>query len=459
MSRFRNIFSLVPREPGSCLGDSFVPKAIYEEAELLRRARLQIRFGWLGAFFGALYAIFYLAIGHDWGAGIIVFCSLLFVQVPWMVKRGWSLVATGHFFAAVLVAGFTGLCAIEGGLLGHAVAWLAAIPLCALLLVELKAALLWSLLCFVIVLGFGVASAAKLFSPRLYPAWSEAFVSGAGYAGLVLFMILLGVIFERTRARASMQTAEALDRLMEANLRLSRLNREKDEFMNIAAHDLKNPLSAISTYAQMIEIFGVTSKDKVLETAATIRRQTDRMLDIITNLLDVRRIEEGRMAFALGPCDASFMLNEVVNDYRQRAGKKGIRLEVRSTAAIATGDISAVRQILDNLVSNAVKYSPVNTTILCSVGPRGGEVAFEITDEGPGLSEEDQRQLFRKFTRLTPVPTGGEGSNGLGLWIVRRMARAMDGEVFCRSTLGSGSCFGLRLPARPASSKTEPVSI
>jgi signal transduction histidine kinase len=81
------------------------------------------------------------------------------------------------------------------------------------------------------------------------------------------------------------------------------------------------------------------------------------------------------------------------------------------------------------------------------VVPEPDAVTFEIIDQGPGLSDEDQTKLFKKFTRLTPLPTGGESSNGLGLWIVQRMAQGMHGEVFCRSKLGRGSCFGLRLPA------------
>jgi signal transduction histidine kinase len=451
MSRLRAIFSLVPKKAGSCLWDSFVPESMHDEAEDLRRARLQIRFGWLGAIFGTIYASFYLIIGHPWGALIIVLCSVLFAQVPWMVKHGKALPATGHFFAAVLVGGFTALCVIEGGLHGHAVAWLAAIPLCALLLVELKGALIWSSVCFLIVLGFGISDVNGIKSPKLYPVWSDSLVSAAGYAGLVAFMCLLGVIFERTRARAVLQTEEALDRLTEANMRLSRLNREKDEFMNIAAHDLKNPLCAISGHAQMVEIFGLDSPKKVLETAAIIRRQTERMLDIISNLLDVRKIEEGRMSYKLGPCDAPAMMDEVVSDYRLRAEQKDIKLEVHCDgAAVATADSTAVRQILDNLVSNALKYSPPHTTIQCAVVPEPDAVTFEIIDQGPGLSDEDQTKLFKKFTRLTPLPTGGESSNGLGLWIVQRMAHGMHGEVFCRSKLGRGSCFGLRLPAMQA---------
>ena len=183
--------------------------------------------------------------------------------------------------------------------------------------------------------------------------------------------------------------------------------------------------SGVRGHAQLIEIFGVESKEKAVETAEIIRRQTERMLDIISNLLDVRKIEEGRMTYKLEPCDAPAMLGEVVSDYQLRAQQKDIRLEVHcEAAAVATADTTAVRQILDNLVSNAVKYSPPHTTIQCSVVPEADAVSFEIQDEGPGLSDEDQKKLFKKFTRLTPLPTAGESSNGLGLWIVHRMRGA-----------------------------------
>ena len=457
MEQLRKKLALSPPEPGECLGDSFIPAALRDKPELLRRARLQVRFGLLGAVFGTLYASFYFLIGHGYGAGIIVICSSLFALVPWLVKKGKPLAATGHFYAAVLVSGFSALCAIEGGLHGHAIAWLAAIPLCALLLVELRGAVIWSAICALVVAGFAVWSILGHEARHFYPMKWEPVISAAGYVGLVLFMSILGIIFERTRDRAVKETNLLLLNLKETNAALEELNhalehmnREKNEFMNIAAHDLKNPLSAISGHAQLLEIFSSGTPDQVLETAGVIRRQTQQMLDIISNLLDVRKIEEGCMELKLVPCDARKVMEEVVNDYQQRAGKKSIALRLTGECGVQVqADLAAIRQILDNLVSNALKYSPPHTTVQCAVVPGEDSISLQIIDEGPGLSEEDQEKLFRKFTRLTPVPTAGESSNGLGLWIVRRIANSMRGEVFCRSILGKGSCFELRLPAAP----------
>ena len=259
---------------------------------------------------------------------------------------------------------------------------------------------------------------------------------------------------ERTRDRAVRETNVLLTNLKEsnsalenANHTLEHLNREKNEFMNIAAHDLKNPLCAISGHAQLLEIFSTGTPEQVLETAGVIRRQTQQMLDIISNLLDVRKIEEGCMVLKLVPCDARKVMEEVVGDYRHRAEKKDISLQLLGDcSARVQADLAAIRQILDNLVSNALKYSPPHTTVQCAVVTDQDSLCLQVIDEGPGLSEEDQQNLFRKFTRLTPVPTAGESSNGLGLWIVRRIANSMQGEIFCRSILGKGSCFELRLP-------------
>jgi signal transduction histidine kinase len=111
-------------------------------------------------------------------------------------------------------------------------------------------------------------------------------------------------------------------------------------------------------------------------------------------------------------------------------------------------------QILDNLISNALKYSPPNTTVHVHALPEKDYVVINVRDEGPGISEADQKKLFQKFTRLTARPTGGESSTGLGLAIVKKLAEAMAGSVQCRSTMGAGSTFTLRLPV--STEKDEP---
>lgn len=447
-SHLRRLFSLRTSDSEELVWDSFVPERLKQDEEMVRRCRLHIRFGWQGAAFGTLYALFYLGIGHWQGAAVILWCSLLWTLGPWVVKQRADLRYTGHLYTGILAVGFTALCLVEGGMEGHAIAWLAAVPLCALLLLDLRRALAWSGVCLLLALGFGIAQVLGYQPPRSYPPQWHDVISLMGYAGLVCFMTLLGVIFELTRAHAFRQMELAMARLELANQRLSRLNEEKDEFMKIAAHDLNNPLCGVLGYSEVIMMFPGQDRAKIVEQAQSIRQLSQRMLDIIRNLLEVKRIEEGSLHFKQERCPAESLLQGILKDHGRAAERKRIRLELEPAPQplSAVADQGAMQQILDNLVSNAVKYSPPGTTVRCRCHEEDGMIHLDVKDEGPGLSAADQAKLFQKFARLTPRPTAGENSNGLGLWIVQRMAQAMGGAMRCFSIQGQGCTFTLSLP-------------
>jgi signal transduction histidine kinase len=435
--------------PSADRWDRFIPESLREDPEWHRRARLQVRFGILGAIFGGLYASFYFLIGHAIGGWIILACSLTVATVPMLLQRFRSLSFTGHLYAAVLLAGFASLSLVEGGMRGHAVAWLTCIPLCVLLLLELKSAIIWTVGVTLMTVALGLAHLSGIQSPKTYPLEWEAAIDLAGYAGLIPFMALLGIIFEVTRRRSFAQLNAALADLSEANEGLVRLNEEKNEFLNIAAHDLKNPLGVISGYAGLLQMFDDHDPESVKEQAGEILASANRMLDIIRNLLDTRATEDGGVslkteAVALGP-----VVETLLRDYHHAASVKDIEISLEGNADefVLLADRGALHQILDNLFSNAIKYSPKGSEVRLSIaGDRLGIGQISIIDRGAGLSEEDQRKLFGKFVRLTPQPTGGESSNGLGLWIVQRMAKLMGGDVTCTSKLGEGSNFTLTLP-------------
>jgi signal transduction histidine kinase len=149
------------------------------------------------------------------------------------------------------------------------------------------------------------------------------------------------------------------------------------------------------------------------------------------------------------------ILSGIVVEYQARAAQKGIILYYeapdRDTAWVYA-DMQSLRQILDNLISNAVKYSPQWKNVWVRVMTRTDETGrkfgrVEVQDEGPGISEADQQKLFRKFSRLTAQPTAGENSTGLGLSIVKKLVEMQHGSVWCESVLGKGATFILELPA------------
>lgn len=436
--------------------DRFIPDSLRGDPEIQRRARLHVRFSLLGAVFGIVYAAFYLLVDHVHGATIILVCSGAIIGVLPLLNRFQSLTLTGHFFATTLLAGFTALSLVEGGMRGHAVAWITCIPLCVLLLLKLKSAIIWTVVATLTTIALGAAHLAGYAIPKTYPLEWEAAIDLAGYAGLVPFMALLGLIFEFTRLRAFGQLQNALADLSAANEDLVRLNEEKSEFLHIAAHDLKNPLGVISGYAGLLRMFEHDPKE-VNEHAGEILASANRMLDIIRKLLDTRAIEDGRVNLEPAPVPLAPVIETLLRDYANAASAKDISLGFEGDPGTITlfSDPGALHQILDNLVSNAIKYSPRGRAVTLSIARgRDGLARIAVIDQGPGLSEEDQGKLFGKFVRLTPQPTGGETSNGLGLWIVQRMARLMGGDIACESKLGEGSTFTLSLPTVEAGART-----
>lgn len=251
------------------------------------------------------------------------------------------------------------------------------------------------------------------------------------------------------------------------NAELERLNTEKNEFLGIAAHDLKNPLSSIVLLAELVQArIDDLEKPQLLEKISRIEATAMRMRDIIADVLDINALESGVLALYPMEFDIRDILHDVVEEYRERAAEKNISLHIAPPQTLDTGvyaDFSKTRDVLENILSNAVKYSPFGKQITITITndqspivsaeadlPRASEdvprLCIAIRDEGPGISDEDMKRLFGKFTRLSAQPTGGEHSTGLGLSIVKKIVEAMNGRVWCESVLGEGATFIVALP-------------
>ena len=429
-----------------------VPAAFELNTESYRRARLISGFGILGFVFGTCYAAFYLLIGHLWGASIIIACSLAVGSAPFLLRATGSIRFAGNFITLILLLGFGSLCGIEGGARGHAIGWLAAVPLCALLLVEGRAAVLWCLLSVLATLFFVGLDLGGVRLPLFYPARWHQGVTAAGYVGLTLFMSVLGLIFEGGRRRAFSRLERALDEVSRFNVRLKKLDTEKNEFLGVVAHDLKNPLGIVMGFAELISSGRNRTSDRDRDDARYIIAAADRMIALITQLLDVNALEQGRFPVEIEVCDLGAISDRVTASLATAAEKKSISVYAAASMmpAWVHADPKAAWRILDNLLSNAIKYSPPGCDIFVRIRNSPDGVVWEVQDQGPGLSEVEHARLFQKFSKLSARPTGGESSTGLGLFIVKMLAAAMSGSVDCRTKEGEGSTFSLRLPTAEA---------
>jgi two-component system sensor histidine kinase/response regulator len=262
------------------------------------------------------------------------------------------------------------------------------------------------------------------------------------------------------RVRTHLELKHARDTIFRYGQELSRLNEEKNEFMGIAAHDLRNPLGAITGYAEIIleeaeslqpspaEQFD-RSRKEMTECASRISDTSKRMAEMVQNLLDANRIERGEMQLKPALTDLGPALNQVLETQRPHATAKQqtIHLETEVAPVMVLVDPNVTVQVLENLLSNAVKYSPPGKDIFVRLRKHAQGVRVEVQDQGPGLSAEDQKKLFGKFARLSAKPTGGEHSTGLGLSIVKKMVEAMNGRVWCESEPGKGATFIVEFPA------------
>ncbi len=238
--------------------------------------------------------------------------------------------------------------------------------------------------------------------------------------------------------------------LLEANTKLQALNKEKSEFLGIAAHDLKNQLSSIILSAGIVEKHPEKFKPEELRRQMSqIGVTAEHMREIILNLLDVNLLETGKIDLALSSFNLGSLCVSVVKHYFQRAAEKGIEIiyEDQEEPICAWADNAFTQEVLENLLSNAIKFSPRGKRVWLDIARINNKVRICVKDEGPGLTKEDQRDLFGKFARLTAKPTAGEHSTGLGLWIVHKLVDVMKGRVWCESSPGNGAEFIVLLPA------------
>ena len=233
----------------------------------------------------------------------------------------------------------------------------------------------------------------------------------------------------------------------EKNETLVELNDEKNEFLGIVSHDLKNPIAAVRGVAELLKA-GFLDPLQAASAAEQIIQTSDRMLALVNNLLDINQLESGARYFQSVQLDIIPLVTKIVAQYQAQAAVKNISLIFTSASPhyFVITDEQAVVQILDNLLSNAIKYSPLGKNVHIRVKSFQKALRVEIQDEGEGISEGDKKKLFGKFIRLSAQPTGGEHSTGLGLSIVKKMVEALHGRVWCESEIGKGATFIVELP-------------
>ena len=222
----------------------------------------------------------------------------------------------------------------------------------------------------------------------------------------------------------------------------------KTELLNIVAHDLKSPLITIKMMSKII-LEEVERTSPIANYATDIFSTAQRMHNLVNEILESATIESGTLVLNKKPLDMSQLAELVVMDNRLSAQQKEQQLIfLPSDGIIVNADEERLREAMDNLISNAIKYSDLQKGIWVITSRHRDAARFEVRDEGPGLSNDDKMKVFGKFQKLSAQPTGGEPSTGLGLSIVKQLIEMHGGNVWVESELGKGSSFILELPLK-----------
>jgi signal transduction histidine kinase len=237
--------------------------------------------------------------------------------------------------------------------------------------------------------------------------------------------------------------------LARKNAELEKLNQLKNQFLGMAAHDLRNPLNIILSYSEFLldEAAGRLSQEH-LQFLDAIRSSSDFMVGLVNNLLDVAQIESGQLQLDAQPTDLIALIERNVALNRVLAEKKHIQLmlEVLPRRVVLPLDAAKIEQVLNNLISNAVKYSYPNSAVRVSVLAAPGCVTFAVQDQGQGIPQSEMDKLFKPFSRTSVKSTAGEKSTGLGLVIARKIVEGHQGRLWAESQVGVGSTFYVSLP-------------
>jgi len=251
---------------------------------------------------------------------------------------------------------------------------------------------------------------------------------------------------------------ESIDSLREENAALRAAVRARDDFISVAAHELRNPMTPlvgqINLLRKAARLAGGAVPDRIVQGIERLDFIVRRYIRRTTTLLDISRLSSGRFHLDLTPIDASSVVSDVATDFALHAEAAGSALTISiEKGIIGLLDRTAIEEVAENLISNAIKYGdgkPIDVTLARDAG----EMRLQVKDHGFGISAGDQTRIFEQFERLvTGRPTSGFG---LGLWVVGQLIEAMGGTITIESHPGQGSTFIVRLPLQTKKETNEP---
>ena len=282
-------------------------------------------------------------------------------------------------------------------------------------------------------------------------------------AAVLVLIVFIAVIFQILSSRARRIESEVRLRtdelknlkneLEQKNLALHELIKVKNELLGMASHDLRNPLTSIKGYSEFLLKKGATLKeDTRTDFLKIIHSASGNILGLLNDLLSLSAIESGQLVLNLKPGNLPALIEKRIRLYTHLATEKNIHFKINcQETSVVLFDTPRIEQVLDNLLTNAIKFSPVGGVIEIIMESGKGYIRVTITDEGPGIKSENLDDLFKPFKKIESDSTKDEKGTGLGLAIAKKMIELHNGTLTFKPSKNQGASFSFKLPANPSS--------
>ncbi|WP_236038398.1 sensor histidine kinase [Ktedonobacter robiniae] len=275
---------------------------------------------------------------------------------------------------------------------------------------------------------------------------------------MVLGLVVVQKNYRQQLLHANQEISQHAEELAESNAQLERADRVKDQFLSMASHELRTPVTGIQGYVQLLlhrlKKQSIQNPEwlPMYDALGKVDEQTRRLTGLVNDLLDINTLHSGKMPVHLASCELGCLCRRIVEE-QQALVDRSIDLRLPADPVTVQVDDRRFSQVVSNLVSNALKYSPKNTPILVEVSQRPGEVILAVNNESPVLTKEQQETLFEPFYRSPEAQSSATPGWGLGLAICKEIVVLHNGRIWVESSPEKGTTFFVALPL-PTSSES-----
>lgn len=407
----------------------------------LRKARLLVSGCLLTSFFSTSYVLLSVVFSYEKGIYFTAFNVIGYFILPFLVRTRLPLLFLGNLYTVIGATTVIALTVFSGGMWSAIYPWIIAIPVLALLIAGRTSAVYWSIVSFLVMLVLGGLELQGIKLPVEYNTELRTLWFLSILPGLLLIIMVVSMTFEAGMQRALRDVEAQKETIEKQSAELEKLVDEKDNIIGILAHDLRNPLNNIGILVKMLK--DETNEDEKKNLLEMIGRASSNAQVLVKDVLEMAALEQEGELIKLQAVPVMTMIYEVMESLQTAADSKDIRVNFNNNTESVTvlADPTYFRQVMENLISNAVKFSPAGKNVDVSVIDNENHIQIRVKDNGLGVPTNEEHKLFKKFSRLSPQPTAGESSSGLGLSLVKRYMELMNGSVEYVRPEDKGSIF------------------